>query len=144
MTLAEATKAVGKPVTAGTNSPSDACNLAKVEGGPAGLTFLVERAKTADPWHIARADITGASKIATVSGVRIGAAEDDVKKAYSGPDKTGKLEVEPHKYVDGGHYITYDVDGPAGDLLLFETDGKKVTEFRSGQQGPVGYVEGCA
>jgi hypothetical protein len=104
---------------------------------------MVERAKTSDPWHIARVDIDGGT-IATVSGIRIGATEDEVKKAYSGDGKTGTLQVEPHKYVEGGHYITYDVDGPQGNLLLFETDGKKVTQFRSGQQEQVGYVEGCA
>jgi hypothetical protein len=144
MTLAEATAAVGKPVTAGANSPSDNCNLAKVEDGPPGLTFLVERDKPTDPWHIARVDITSSSKITTVANIRVGSTEEEVRKAYSPPAKSGTIKVEAHKYVDGGHYITYDEDGPTGLLLLFETNGTKVTQFRSGQQGPVGYVEGCA
>jgi hypothetical protein len=144
MTLAQATAAAGRPVKYDPSYPFDNCGHAKVEGFAAGLTFLVERAKTTDPWHIARVDITDPSRIATPSGIRIGATETEVKQAYSGPGKGGTLKVEPHTYVDGGHYISYDVDGSEGYLLLFETDGKKVTEFRSGQQGPVGYVEGCA
>jgi hypothetical protein len=143
MTLTEAKAAVGKPMPVDENSPTDVCNFAKVQGGPAGLSFMVERAKPTDPWHIARVDVDG-GKIVTVSGVGIGATEDEVKKAYSGEGKSGTLQVEPHKYVEGGHNITYDVDGPQGNLLLFETDGKKVTQFRSGQQVPVEYVEGCA
>jgi hypothetical protein len=144
MTLAQATAAAGKPVKYDPSYPFDNCGHAKVVGFPAGLGFLVERAKATDPWHIARVDITDSSRIATVSGIRIGATEAEVKQAYSGPEKSGTLKVEPHTYVERGHYISYDVDGPEGNLMLFETDGAKVTEFRSGQQGPVGYVEGCA
>jgi hypothetical protein len=144
MTLAQATAAAGKPVKYDPSYPFDFCGHAKVEGGPEGLVFMVRRAKETDPWHIARIDVDGKSRIATASGIRIGATEAEVKQAYSGPGKEGTLKVEPHEYTEAGHYITYDVDGPEGNLLLFETDGTKVTRFRSGQQEPVGYVEGCA
>lgn len=144
MTLTQATAAAGKPVKHDPGYPFEGCGHAYVVGGPAGLRFLVERAKETDPWHIARVDIDEESRIATVSGIRIGATEAEVKQTYSGPDKTGKLAVEQHTYNENGHYITYDVDGPGGYLLLFETDGKTVTRFRTGQQGPVSYVEGCA
>jgi hypothetical protein len=143
MTLAQATAAVGKPVTTDPDSTFDGCSFAEVAGGPAGLTFMVERLKETDPWRIVRVDVTETSRIATVSGVRIGATEAEVKQTYSGPGKTGKIEVQQHEYVEAGHYITYDVDGPAGHLLLFETDGTVVNRFRSGEQGPASYVEGC-
>jgi len=144
MTLAEATAAVGKPVTVDPGYVLDGCAYAEVQGGPEDLSFMVLRDKDTDPWRIVRVNVNEKGRIATVSGVRIGATEAEVKDTYSGPDKTGKIAVEQHTYVEGGHYITYDVDGPQGLLLLFETDGTKVTEFRSGEQGPVGYVEGCA
>lgn len=144
MTLAQATAAVGKPVRIDPGYVLDGCGYAEVEGGPEGLSFMVLRAKETDAWRIVRINVSEKSRIATLSGVRIGATEAEVKKTYTGPGKTGKLEVEQHVYVEAGHYITYDVDGPEGHRLLFETDGTKVTEFRSGEQGPVGYVEGCA
>jgi hypothetical protein len=144
MTLAEATAAVGKPVTVDPGYVLDGCAYAEVQGGPEDLSFMVLRDKDTDPWRIVRVNVTEKSRIATVSGVRIGATEAEVKQTYSGPDKTGKVAVEGHAYVEAGHYITYDEDGPQGLLLLFETDGTKVTEFRSGEQGPVGYPEGCA
>jgi hypothetical protein len=87
--------------------------------------------------------VTDPSRIASFTGVRIGATESEVEKSWLVP-KGGKVEKTGHEYVEGGHYITFDEDGPAGNLMLFETDGKKVTQFRSGQQEPVGYVEGCA
>ena len=31
-----------------------------------------------------------------------------------------------------------------GKLLIFETDGKKVTSFRAGEEGAVQAIEGCA
>jgi hypothetical protein len=147
MTLAEASTAAGRPVRVDPRSqidPADACAFAAVDGGPPGLQFMVGRPRATDPWRIARVDIAGTSRIATVSGIRIGATEDDVKRIYTGPGRTGTLTIEPHTYVEQGHYLNYDVDGPAGDLLLFETDGIHVTQFRSGEQTAVQAVEGCA
>jgi hypothetical protein len=144
MTLASATAAVGRPVTVDPRYVLEGCAYATVQGGPDDLSFMVLRDNDTDPWRIVRVNVNDKSRIATLSGVRIGATEAEVKDTYSGPDKTGKVATEQHAYVEEGHYITYDVDGPEGLLLLFETDGTKVTEFRSGEQGPVGYVEGCA
>jgi hypothetical protein len=144
MSLAQATAAVGKPVEVNPAYVLDNCAYARVLGGPEGLSFMVLRDKETNPWRIVRVNINDNPRITTVSGVGIGATEAEVKNTYSGPGKTGTVAVKGHEYVDAGHYITYDVDGPEGLLLLFETDGTKVTEFRSGEQGPVGYVEGCA
>jgi hypothetical protein len=105
---------------------------------------MVLREREADPWRIVRVDVDEGSRIATQSGIRIGATEADVKRVYGAPGRTGRLTVENHAYVDGGHYISYDDDGEGGLRMLFETDGQKVTRFRSGQHGPVGYIEGCA
>jgi hypothetical protein len=144
MTLAEASAAVGKPVEVDPDYVLDNCAYAETAGGPKGLSFMVLRDAERDPWRIVRVDVDDESRIATLSGIRIGATEAEVKRIYGAPGRTGTITVENHVYVDGGHYISYDDDGPAGLRMLFETDGQKVTRFRSGRQGPVGYVEGCA
>ena len=144
MTLAEASAALNRPVSAGPRDLNELCTYAKVDGLPAGLAFMLGRDNASDPWTIVRTDVEDNSTIATLSGIRIGATEDQVKHTYSGPGHTGRLEVEPHEYIKGGHYISYDADGPAGNVMLFETDDQKVVAIRSGQQKAVGYVEGCA
>jgi hypothetical protein len=57
-----------------------------------------------------------------------------------------ELKVEPHAYTGPeGHYLVLDVDGEGtGLMLLFETDGRKVTQFRSGNDEAVRFIEGCA
>jgi hypothetical protein len=144
MTPAEASAAAGTPVEVNPEFVLDNCGYAKAAAGPKGLSFMVLRDKESDPWRIVRVDVDDESRIASLSGIRIGATEADVKSTYGAPGRTGKLTTENHVYVEGGHYISYDDDGPAGLRMLFETDGQKVTRFRSGQQDPVGYVEGCA
>lgn len=144
MTLAEASAAAGTPVEVNPDYVLDGCAYARAAGAPAGLSFMVLRQEESDPWRIVRIDVDGDSRIATLSGIRIGATEAEVKRTYGDPGRTGEVSIEGHAYVEGGHYITYDDDGPGGFRLLFETDGQKVTRFRSGRQDPVGYVEGCA
>jgi hypothetical protein len=142
MTLAQATAAVGRPVKVDPSYVADGCAFAEVEGGPVGLSFMVNREKETDPWRIFRGDVTK-GPIATVSGIKIGATEAEVKAAYSG--KGGIYTVEPHPYTaPQGHYLIYDADGKGGKLLIFETDGAKVTSFRAGDEGAVQAIEGCA
>jgi hypothetical protein len=143
MTLAQATAAVGMPVKLDPNYILDDCAYALVEGGPKGLSFMVLRDGASAPWKIYRADVGQESSIATFSGIRSGATEGQVKAAYSG--KGGTYTVEPHPYTGPeGHYLSYDADGKGGKLLIFETDGKKVTSFRAGEEGAVQAIEGCA
>jgi hypothetical protein len=143
MTLDEATAAVGKPVKVNPNYILDNCAFAAVDGGPEKLSFMVGREKEADPWRIFRADVNEGSPIATISGIRVGDSEARVEETYSG--KGGTYTVEPHPYTGPkGHYLIYDVDGEGGKLLIFETDGAKVTSFRAGEDGAVRAIEGCA
>jgi hypothetical protein len=143
MTLEEASAASGRTFTApgpDQPSPSELCNWANYTDEIAGLSFMILRDTEADPWRIARVEVEGerGGKIVTEAGIGVGATEDQVKQAYGG------ITSEPHTYVEEGHYLIYDPDGPGGSRLLFETDGKVVTRFRSGEQEAVGYVEGCA
>ena len=88
---------------------------------------------------IARIDVdTGA--VTTEDGGKIGDSEDRIKSIY-GDD----VQVEPHKYNAGWHYLTVLGDSAsAGKALVFETDGKQVTSFRGGRLPEVKWVEGCS
>ena len=102
-------------------------------GIPDGVNVMVVSGK------IARIDVdTGV--VTTEDGVKIGDSEDKVKTVY-GDD----VKVEPHKYIEGGHYMTILGDSAsAGKALVFETDGKRVTAFRGGRLPEVKWVEGCS
>jgi hypothetical protein len=141
MTLQEASRAVGRDVYVDPDSlieEDSLCGFAEVRGGPADLLFMVSRESTAGAWKILRVDVIEESRIATGAGIRIRATEDQVKQAY-GP----QLRVEPHEYLEGGHYLILDVDGEGGFMLLLETDGTEVTQFRSGNDSAVRAPEGC-
>ena len=73
---------------------------------------------------IARVDVRAPSPVKTRSGAGIGDTEAQVQALYP------PLEVSAHKYVPGGHDLTFVPDDPAdADFrLIFETDGSKVTD----------------
>ena len=102
-------------------------------GVPDGVSVMVIKGK------IARIDVdTGA--VTTEDGAKIGDTEDRIKSIY-GDD----VQVEPLKYIEGGHYMTVLGDSAsAGNALVFETDGKRVTRFRAGRLPEVKWVEGCS
>jgi len=101
-------------------------------GIPDGVSVMVVKGK------VARIDVdTGA--VTTEDGAKIGDTEDRLKNIY-GDD----LRIEPHKYVEGGHYMTVLGDSAsAGKAIVFETDGKRVIMFRAGRLPEVKWVEGC-
>lgn len=80
------------------------------------------------------------SAVMTSKGARIGNSEAMIGRLY-GADR---VMATPHAYTDG-HYLTV-VPAGAGDdhRLVFETDGRAVTEFRAGRLPMVGWVEGCS
>jgi hypothetical protein len=102
-------------------------------GIPDGINVMVVNGK------IARIDVdTGA--VTTEDGGKIGDTEDRIKSIYG-----DELTIEPHKYIDGGHYMTVLGDSAsAGKALVFETDGMHVTSFRGGRLPEVKWVEGCS
>ena len=65
--------------------------------------------------------------------------EPEIKNLF--PDQ---IEVEPHKYVDGGHYLVFVPGDPADHRVIFETDGAMVTSYRAGILPEVEWVEGCS
>jgi len=101
-------------------------------GIPFGVGVMVVKGK------IARIDVDTGS-VTTEDGAKIGDTEDRLKSIYD-----DELQVEPHKYIEGGHYLTVMGDSAsAGKALVFESDGKRVTMFRAGRLPEVKWVEGC-
>ncbi len=111
------------------------CFYIKPQGGPSGMAFMMV------DYKIARIDIFDNPRMTTLSGAKIGDSEERIKSLYP-----RQIEVTPHKYDNNGHYLTFvPRDNRDRDYrLIFETDGKKVTRFRSGKLPAVGYIEGCA
>lgn len=136
MTLDEASAAAGKPITIEARSDRGrGCAHAVAEGGPEGLAFMVINGR------IARIEVRS-GPVATLEGIKTGSTVEEVLAAYS-----GRIRVEPHTYTArfGGQYLIYEPDPSSGHLgLLFETDGSRVTMFRSGLVGAVMAPEGCS
>ncbi len=89
--------------------------------------------------QIARVDIYGNSRITTIIGAKIGDSEDRIKSLYA-------VRITRHEYVQGGHYLTF-IPNDTSDQqyrLVFETDGRRIKQFRAGRLPEVEYVEGCA
>ncbi len=101
-------------------------------GIPFGVNVMVVKGK------IARIDVDTGT-VTTEDGAKIGDSEDRIKSIYG-----DELKVKPHKYIDGGHYMTVMGDSAsAGKAIVFETDGRQVTMFRAGRIPEVEWVEGC-
>ena len=80
------------------------------------------------------------STVATAAGARVGDREARILDLYR-----GHVRVEPHKYLGpAGHYLVITEPGDTVDQIIFETDGKRVLNFRAGRLPAVAYVEGCS
>ena len=100
---------------------------------PAYFAFMIEDGK------FVRYDV-GNDKEVAPGGGSVGMSADEIAALYA-----GRIEEQPHKYVEGGKYLRIkDGDGGNG-VLVFETDAAgKVTEWRVGVPPQVDYVEGCS
>lgn len=130
MTVAEA-RAVVPAFSVAASRDSTACTYAKTNGLPPGVMVMLEGGK------IVRVEVRRGT-IATSTGARIGDSEDRIKTLYS-----GQVTVSPHKYTPAGHYLTV-APSSSADRIIFETDGKRVVNYRAGQRPQVEYVEGCS
>lgn len=136
MTIDQASKASGyRLVSTGNSGGGTSCYYVKAEKGPKDVGFMITGGR------ISRIDVWRESLITTASGAKIGDSEAKIKSIYG-----SRIKITPHKYVQGGHYLTF-VPQDAAERnfrLIFETDGKRVTVFRSGKLPEVEFVEGCA
>ena len=131
MTITEAGNAANGPLTI--SGDAQTCAYGRADKAPEGVTFMVVDSQ------VARVDVRGAS-VATAEGARIGTSEAKIDSLYA-----GRVTKQPHKYTDG-HYLIVG-SGAAADTthrIVFETDGKVVTLYRSGRMPEVGWVEGCS
>jgi hypothetical protein len=94
------------------------------------ISFMVEDKR------LARIDVDKPG-ITTPEGIGVGDTEKRAKQVYG-----RRLKVEPHKYLDDGHYLTvYTADRKYA--TRFETDGEKITMFYAGRAKSIKYIEGC-
>ncbi|RCJ41105.1 hypothetical protein A6770_36250 [Nostoc minutum NIES-26] len=133
MSVSQATNASGTKFVG--ESPNNNCYYVKPKAEPKQVGFMVTEGR------ISRVDVWKNSKITTLKGAKIGDSEARIKSLYP-----GQIQVTPHKYVQGGHYLTFIPKDRIDQnyRLVFETDGKRVTQFRSGKLPEVEYVEGCS
>ncbi|MBE8998282.1 hypothetical protein IQ274_08630 [Nostoc sp. LEGE 12447] len=133
MTVSQATKAAGTKLVG--DPPNNNCYYVKPQNEPNNLSFMVTGGR------ISRVDVRQNTQITTLKGAKIGDTEAQIKSLYP-----GQIKITPHKYVQGGHYLTF-VPKDRADRnyrVIFETDGKLVTQFRSGKLPEVEFVEGCS
>ena len=89
--------------------------------------------------RVSRIDITS-SNYSSLSGAKIGQTEQQVIKLYA-----NQLKITRHHYDENGHYLTF-VPKDKRDKtyrMVFETNGRSITEFRAGKRPEVEAVEGC-
>jgi len=80
------------------------------------------------------------AKLVAPGGGKVGMGVQELQALYH-----GALQSTPHKYVEGGQYLSLPASGVAPSKLVFEVDAAgKVTEWRVGLAPQVDYVEGCS
>ncbi len=112
--------------------PAGECESLTPSGAPKGLTVMVADGR------VVRLDVARGSAASTSVGVHPGDREKRVRKLL-GP----AIEVTPHKYVDGGHYMAAPT-GADETWWVVETDGRRATAVRVGVLPQVRWVEGCS
>jgi len=81
-----------------------------------------------------------ADDIEAPGGGRVGMTTQDIQRLYA-----GHVQMQNHKYVEGGHYLRIPNPGGGSGVVLFETDAEgRVTAWRIGEPPQVDYVEGCS
>ncbi|MBD2243998.1 hypothetical protein [Nostoc sp. FACHB-888] len=133
MTVSQAAKAAGIKLVG--DRPNNNCYYVKPQNEPKNVSFMVTKGR------ISRVDVRQNTQITTLKGAKIGHTEAQIKSLY--PEQ---IQVTPHKYVQGGHYLTFIPKDRADQnyRVVFETDGKLVMQFRSGKLPEVEFVEGCS
>lgn len=144
MTVQELSAATGSEFTADYAFEDDSCGYAVSDDLPGGIWLMISEG-TVTRIGIGDIDADGNpvdNGFTTVSGIGVGASEDEVQAAYP-----GRITVEPHPYTGPeGHYLVYTPQDDEYEdyLMIFETDGQQVTSFRSGLERWVRAIEGCA
>jgi hypothetical protein len=113
---------------------SPECRYGRLVGSPNDLFLMFSRRV------LVRIDVGNESGIETATGIGVGDPISEVEDAYG-----DELKREPHPYLgDRGSYLIFDPEPEDGLLIIFETNRRSVTSFRSGFDQQVSYKEGCA
>ncbi|GAB2662721.1 lectin [Arenimonas aestuarii] len=117
---------------------STLCYYIEQDPRPAGggIAFMFEDAK------LVRYDVFGTPPgvSAAPGGFTVGARAEDILKAFG-----SRVEVQPHKYVEGGRYLVLSPEFGEPGRIVFEVDQDGlVTQWRVGVPPQVFYVEGCS
>lgn len=134
MTLEEATDALGLPVIPLGSNVSGECAYYQPDTLSEALGFMVVDNR------VIRVDVWPGSSLETVSGVKIGSTEQEIKARYP-----NQIEEMPNPYTDG-KFLTFIPNDPELALyrLVFETDAKgAVVQYRTGQFPAVTWPDGC-
>lgn len=113
---------------------SDACHFMTPEWVkvPEEFAFMIEGGKFVR--YDSRSD-----KVVAPGGGKLGMDTAQIMKLYA-----GRVDVQPHKYVEGGKILRIK-DTAGNSALVFEMDAKgRVDRWRVGVPPQVDYVEGCS
>lgn len=115
---------------------------------PGGCYYLLPQPRTAKGYRIAfmieqdrfaRIDVD-AIDITAPGGGKVGMSTQDIDTLYA-----GRVQKQPHKYVEGGQYLRVADSGGGPGVLVFETDATgRVSSWRVGVSPQIDYVEGCS
>jgi hypothetical protein len=112
------------------------CHFLYAQPKPAdsfGVAFMVEGDR------LVRVDVDAPDRAAPGGG-HVGMAADQVRALYA-----GRIEEQPHKYVDGAKMLVVSPPDGGAARLVFETDAAgTVTSWHIGMPPQVHYVEGCS
>jgi hypothetical protein len=109
------------------------CSYVHPASAPAGVLVMIARGT------VARVDVDSAG-VQSDAGVAVGDTSSRVTESYA-----GRVTVTPHKYVQGGQYLSVRPASPQDSTrrIVFETERGRVTRFRSGRLPEVEWVERC-
>lgn len=130
--IAEVERLVGATARIERIEPGDECGYAYLPPLP-GLALML----AGDT--VVRVDVSG-THIRSEAGAGVGTPEADVLARYR-----GMVRVESHPYTGPeGHYLIVDDPSRPGLRMIFETDGRVVTDVRAGRPQETDLIEGCA
>lgn len=109
------------------------CSYVRPAMAPPGVLVMLARGR------VARIDVDSVG-VRSDAEIAVGDSSSRVTAAYA-----GRVAATPHKYIQGGQYLTVRAASPADSALriVFETDSGRVTRFRSGRVPEVEWVERC-
>ena len=125
----------GYPLVSGKPAAGSTCYYLAMDPPPdngRGIRFMMEEGKFVRydvdvPLHVAPGDVV------------VGDDGDAVRKAFA-----GRVDDQPHKYIEGGRTLTVSAPDGGAARLVFEIDAAgKISNWRIGVPPQVDYVEGC-